>query len=244
MSLLHVNLTPTAYAILGLLHERSMHGYEIAQHFKPDTDLGQVVPADMSTVYSFLKDLQEHGLLSGKRETVGARPPRTVFSLTAEAEGLFLAWVRSPVARIREVRLDFLLKLYFARRLSATKAHALVEAQLTVCRDYRTRQQRQVEELDATSFEFLVLRIGSKPKICLYVDVCWLFRRGRKNYRRGRLDFFDRSCLRRIVAIEPRDCLFELLRADHADQLLPHVAGEEIFGKHQIVVFPFNRYEV
>ena len=158
MPLPHVNLTPTAYAILGLLHEQPMHGYEVAQHFKPDTDLGQVVPADISTVYSFLKDLQEHGLLSGKRETVGARPPRTVFSLTAEAADIFLDWVYRPVARIREVRLDFLLKLYFARRLSATKTHALIEAQLTICRDYRTRQQRQAEALDAKSFEFLVLR--------------------------------------------------------------------------------------
>ncbi len=153
MSLLHVNLTPTAYAILGLLHEQSMHGYEIAQHFKLDIDLGQVVPADISTVYSFLKDLQEHGLLSGKRETVGAQPPRTVFSLTAGAAELFLAWVYRPVARIREVRLDFLLKLYFARRLSATKTHALIEAQLTICRDYLTRQQTQIEALDAKSFD-------------------------------------------------------------------------------------------
>ena len=82
----HVNLTPTAYAILGLLRERPMHGYEIARHFKPEEELGQVVPADMSTIYTFLKDLQEHGLIYGERVTVGARPPRTVFSLTAEAE--------------------------------------------------------------------------------------------------------------------------------------------------------------
>ena len=70
----HVNLTPTAYAILGLLRERPMHGYEIAQHFKPEEELGQVVPADMSTIYTFLKDLQEHGLIYGERVTVGARP--------------------------------------------------------------------------------------------------------------------------------------------------------------------------
>src|SRR5919106_245529 len=117
MTRLDVNLTPTAYAILGLLRERPMHGYEIAQHFKPEEDLGQVTPADMSTIYTFLKDLQEHGLIRGRRETVGARPPRTVFSPTEEAEPLFLDWVRRPVARIREVRSDFLLKLYFAQRL-------------------------------------------------------------------------------------------------------------------------------
>lgn len=50
MAPVHVNLTPTAYAILGLLRERPMHGYEIAQRFVPDADLGQVTPADMSTI--------------------------------------------------------------------------------------------------------------------------------------------------------------------------------------------------
>src|SRR5262245_43836618 len=153
----HVNLTPTAYAILGLLRERPMHGYEIAQHFKPEEELGQVVPADMSTIYTFLKDLQEHGLIHGERVTVGARPPRTVFSLTMEAEPLFLDWLRRPVARMREVRLDFLLKLYFSRQLGKAEARALVKAQLAACRDYLERQRTRTRDLDPASFESLVL---------------------------------------------------------------------------------------
>src|SRR5262245_60889861 len=148
----HVNLTPTAYVILGLLRERSMHGYEIAQHFKPEADLGQVVPADMSTIYTFLKDLQEHGLIRGERVTVGARPPRTVFSLTAEAEPLFLEWLRRPVARIREVRLDFLLKLYFARRFGTTETRALMDAQVTVCQGYLERLKARGSDLTPHSF--------------------------------------------------------------------------------------------
>ncbi|MEW6299383.1 MAG: PadR family transcriptional regulator [Thermodesulfobacteriota bacterium] len=157
MAPIHVTLAPTAYAILGVLRERPMHGYEVARRFKPEADLGQIVPADMSTVYAFLKDLQEHGLISGKRETVGARPPRTVFSPTAEAEGLFLDWVRRPVARIREVRLDFLLKLYFAHSLGEAEARALIDGQITVCQGYLERQRTNSRGLDPGSFEFLVL---------------------------------------------------------------------------------------
>src|SRR5262245_8437471 len=157
MSPIDVNLTPTAYAILGLLRERPMHGYEIAQHFKPEEELGQVVPADMSTIYTFLKDLQEHGLIRGERVTVGARPPRTVFSLTTEAEPLFLDWLRRPVARMREIRLDFLLKLYFAQQFGPAEAKALVKAQITACRDYLERQKTSTRDLNPTSFESLVL---------------------------------------------------------------------------------------
>lgn len=157
MAPVRVNLTPTAYAILGLLREQPMHGYEIAQHFKPEADLGQVAPADMSTIYTFLKDLQEHGLIVGRRETVGVRPPRTVFSLATEAEALFLEWVQRPVARIREVRLDFLLKLYFAQQLGTAKARALVNAQIEMCQAYLERQKTSVRALDLHSFESLVM---------------------------------------------------------------------------------------
>ncbi|MCS6925765.1 MAG: PadR family transcriptional regulator [Candidatus Binatia bacterium] len=157
MAPVHVDLTPTAYAILGLLREHPMHGYEIAQHFKPEADLGQVAPADMSTIYTFLKDLQEHGLIVGKRETVGARPPRTVFSLAGEAEALFLEWVQRPVARLREVRLDFLLKLYFAQQLGTAQARALVDAQIEICQAYLERQKTSMRALAPHSFESFVM---------------------------------------------------------------------------------------
>jgi DNA-binding PadR family transcriptional regulator len=172
MSPVHVTLAPTAYAILGLLRERPMHGYEIARHFQPEADLGQVVPADMSTVYAFLKDLQEHGLIRGERVTVGARPPRTVFSLTAEAELLFLDWLRRPVARMREVRLDFLLKLYFARRLDVAEARALVKAQVAACRSYLERQRTGARDLDPTSFESLVLesKLTAAESMLVWLD--------------------------------------------------------------------------
>jgi PadR family transcriptional regulator AphA len=133
-----------------------MHGYEIAQHFLPEADLGQVTPADMSTIYTFLKDLQEHGLIRGRRETVGARPPRTVFSPTEEAGPLFLDWVRRPVARIREVRSDFLLKLYFAQRLGPTAVKTLVKDQIVTCHNYLERHRTSVRGLEPTSFEVIV----------------------------------------------------------------------------------------
>ena len=105
-----------------------MHGYKIGRYFEPGADLGRVVPVDMSTIFTFLKDLQEHGLIRDEGVTVGARPPRTVFSLTVEAELLFFDWLRRPVARMRELRLDFLLKLYFVQ-LGVAEDKALVKAQ-------------------------------------------------------------------------------------------------------------------
>jgi DNA-binding PadR family transcriptional regulator len=144
------------FAILGVLRERPMHGYEIARRFSADLDLGLVLPLDMSNVYALLKDLQEQGLIEGERETVGLRPPRTVFHLTDEAEQQFLQWIEEPVRRLREVRADLLVKLYFSRRISAACTMRLLDAQIPVSRAYLDRLVRLAEGSPPGSFERLV----------------------------------------------------------------------------------------
>jgi DNA-binding PadR family transcriptional regulator len=156
MSRMRSALSAAEYAILGVLRERPMHGYEIARRFAADLDLGLVLPLDMSTVYALLKDLQEQGLIAGQRVTVGARPPRTVFHLLPEAEALFLQWLEEPVGRLREVRSDLLLKFYFCRRIGAACTARLLDAQLEVCRAYLARLERLAGDSPPGSFERLV----------------------------------------------------------------------------------------
>jgi DNA-binding PadR family transcriptional regulator len=144
------------HAIIGVLRERPMHGYEIARRFVADLDLGLVLPMDMSTVYALLKDLHEEGLLEGQREVVGLRPPRTVYQLTADAEAQFLRWLEEPVSRLREVRADLLVKLYFCRAISKHATLHLLEAQLVESQTYLARAQQLAAEAAIDSFERLV----------------------------------------------------------------------------------------
>jgi len=144
------------YAILGVLRERPMHGYEIARRFAADLDLGLVLPLDMSTVYALLKDLHEQGLIEGEREVVGLRPPRTVFHLTPEAEELLHTWLEEPVGRLREVRSDLLVKLYFCRAISAAQTRRLLDAQIAASTAYLERLTRLAGGALPESFERLV----------------------------------------------------------------------------------------
>ncbi len=156
MSRLKTDLSLGEYAILGVLRERSMHGYEIARRFTADLDLGLVLPIDMSNVYAMLKDLHELGLIEGRRETVGLRPPRTVYQLTEEAEALFLHWLEEPVGRLREVRSDLLTKLYFCRAIGDRCTATLLDAQIERSSAYLERLTRLAEEAAPVSFERLV----------------------------------------------------------------------------------------
>jgi len=149
-------LTAAEYAILGVLRERPMHGYEIARRFAADLDLGLVLPLDMSSVYALLKDLHEQDLIEGQRQVVGLRPPRPVFHLLPEAERLFLQWIEEPVGRLREVRSDLLLKLYFCRTIGTACTARLLDAQLEASRGYLERVERFTAESPSGSFERLV----------------------------------------------------------------------------------------
>jgi DNA-binding PadR family transcriptional regulator len=144
------------YAILGILRERPMHGYDVSRHFAPDRDLALVAPMEMSNIYALLKDLQEQGLIEGEREVVGLRPPRTVFHLAPEADEQFLHWLEEPVGRLREVRSDLLVKLYFCRAISGSFSLRLLDAQIAASRDYLDRLERLAEQADPDSFDRLV----------------------------------------------------------------------------------------
>lgn len=156
MTRIKTGLSPGEYAILGVLRERPMHGYEIARRFAPDGDFALVLPVDMSNVYAMLKDLQEQGLIEGQREVVGPRPPRTVFHLTPDADAQFHAWLDEPVRRMRELRSDLLLKLYFCREIGVAASNRLLAAQLEESRAYLERLLRLHAETAEGSFERLV----------------------------------------------------------------------------------------
>jgi hypothetical protein len=79
----------------------------------------------------------------------------------------------APVARIREVRLDFMVKLYFALKEDKSMAASLIEGQLSATREYAEEIAREqaVYANDPSSFDAIVL--GSKASAAR-ITVEWL----------------------------------------------------------------------
>ena len=119
----------TEFALLGLLCEGASHGYELTRHFSEDTELAQVCQLEMSLLYALLKKLEKEGLALGHEEPVSEHKTRHVVELSEEGRQVFEKWLAQPVKRTREMRLDFLVKLYFARRRGSNIAIALVQRQ-------------------------------------------------------------------------------------------------------------------
>ncbi len=103
------------YALLGALMTVPRHGYEIRAFLRKG--LGATWHIPTSQLYAQLKRLEERGDLRSGLEAQDSRPSRRVFELTAQGRDTFLAWVSTPTEHVRDLRVEFLAKLFFVRKL-------------------------------------------------------------------------------------------------------------------------------
>jgi DNA-binding PadR family transcriptional regulator len=163
--------------LLGLLLEGPHHGYDLARRFAPGTALGDVLRLSTSHLYALLARLERDGLVAGTTEESGSRPARHVYHLTDAGREVVLRWMDEPVARPRDVLVDFPLKLYLARRLGSARAAALVARQ----RDIFTAYLQQLEQATASC--------GGEDEDVAFMA---LVREGRIARTRAVLDWLDR----------------------------------------------------
>lgn len=158
---------PAEYTLLGLLKERPMHGYEMFQQFTKGT-IGQIIHLEMSQMYAFLKKLTALAYIEADLEPQGIRPPRKIFHLTQEGERVFLQWLKEPVEKPRDIRILFLLKLYFVQRFQPGQQVPLIERQIEACQRFLTHLEAQrtkqptgaalTHRSDSAFFKHIVLR--------------------------------------------------------------------------------------
>ncbi len=150
-------LTPSEYAVLGLLRQQPAHGYDLQRRLGGDTGVARVCRVEPAMVYAILKSLAAGDLIVGRWDA-SEYPPRAVYTLTAAGESVFAGWLTEPVGRMREMRLDFLLKLYFALLQGDGRARDLAEAQVAACADYARDIYAQLAEVEPGTFDEIVLQ--------------------------------------------------------------------------------------
>lgn len=147
---------PAEHAILGLLYfeQGGGHGYDLARHFADDQALGDVLKLEPGMLYHHLKKMARTGWVTVDIEPQGTRPPRQVYTLTEEGTSELLRWLREPVRHTREIRLEFLVKLYFARLLDPDLAIELIRGQLDKSREMESGLESRLGASVAPSSDF------------------------------------------------------------------------------------------
>lgn len=115
--------------MLGLLGEGSNHGFALAKELSPGTDLGRILTVRRSLVYRALDRLVSQGFaVPYQTEPGDAGPTRTIHRISDAGAANLDRWLVEPVRHIRDVRVEFLLKLRLLER-RGTSPETLVTAQ-------------------------------------------------------------------------------------------------------------------
>ncbi|MBI5301997.1 MAG: PadR family transcriptional regulator [Chloroflexi bacterium] len=138
------------FALLGLLVDEAHHGYDLYQHFTDPAGLGQVWHLGMSQMYADLKTLEASDFVKATVEQQDSRPAKKVFALTPAGRAAFREWMATPSRGLREMRVEFIVRLFFARREGRRAVTALIERQDQALRAELARWQveRSTEALD------------------------------------------------------------------------------------------------
>ena len=113
-----MELSATAYVILGVVRWEPRSGYEIKAVVDNSTRFFWA--ASYGQIYPELKRLAEAGLIVGSERPTGGRK-RTVYEITADGEEELRSWLRQA-PQVLETRDEGLLKLFFAGALPREEA--------------------------------------------------------------------------------------------------------------------------
>lgn len=137
-------------ALLGLLAESAtgVHGYDLLKRFA-DGVLGDIIRIEPGMVYHHLKSMANRGLLVTTVERQASRPDRQMHAITDSGRSMLTEWLAQPVRATRELRLDFLVKLYLTEHIVPRNINQLVSAQCDVIDHLIASLEQQRTELDA-----------------------------------------------------------------------------------------------
>ena len=151
-----MDLSSTAYVILGMLGWRPMTGYEIKSMVDRSTRFFWA--ASYGQIYPELRRLAERGLIEGEKVPRGRRR-RNVYRLTPDGRRELRVWLRRE-PEVFELRDEGLLKLFFAEAAGPEAATEALDAK----RRTHERTAARLVEIEATKppqgYAALVLRYG------------------------------------------------------------------------------------
>jgi DNA-binding PadR family transcriptional regulator len=163
------------YAILGLVSEKPMTGYDIYKAF--EGSIGNFWSAKHSQIYPELKKLTTEKLLQYDIAISGAVKEKKVYTITKEGLKELDAWLREDEPLEPTAKDVFRLRMFFCSRLSHEETYHLLlsqkkkhEDKLAYLEDaYTSRYSHQPVEADLG--DFLVLS-GAISRERAYID--WL----------------------------------------------------------------------
>lgn len=159
------------FAVLGLLAERPMHGYEMKQFFAASfAQLWHVSPGHL---YPLLRKIVDEGLAHKQRLAQQGKPDAQVYHITDQGRAAFRTWLDQCDEGMPVIRYDFMLKLFFysgkERQQALAEIQALKRSHQTFIDNLKEKQRGIAAHADA--YQQLVIEGGIHMAQC---GIQWL----------------------------------------------------------------------
>jgi DNA-binding PadR family transcriptional regulator len=145
------------HAILGLLADRPLHGYELKAAYE-----AELVPAtqlNYGQVYTTLERLGRDGLVAHEVVSQTERPDKKVYALTREGRRELQEWLTAPSHLDLDLRNETFLKLILARRLKGADPFKVLVVERRSCfeRLHEVTQARARADKEGASLQTILL---------------------------------------------------------------------------------------
>lgn len=163
------------HALLGFLRQHPLHTYEIYQKLQQAQALGEVWRLKQAHLYALIDRLEAEGLIKATVVPQETRPAKRLLHLTGAGQIAFTRWLGTPVEHGRDLRIEFLAKLFWAQQESPATIHSLITQQRSTCERWLHDLQADLNNIDDQQpFTALVLqfRIGQTEAMLHWLDSC------------------------------------------------------------------------
>jgi len=116
------------FALLGLLADRAMSGYEIQKII--NNSIGFFWQESFGQIYPNLKKMEEKGWAGSVQIEQEGRPDKKVFKITKSGREELAAWLKRPPEKF-PLRLEILLKLFFGNHAKPEISIQHLESELS-----------------------------------------------------------------------------------------------------------------
>lgn len=167
------------YAILGLLNQKSMTGYDITKEF--EEALCEFWSAKHSQIYPELKSLNEQGMVEYKIEISGNVLEKKLYSITELGKKDFMKWLELKIDIPPTFKDEFRLQLFFSDFLSDKNREELIKNHLNQHRDIlehlRNNQKKfdSIPEKNTNAFSDYLVLLGAimrEENTCKWLEKC------------------------------------------------------------------------
>jgi DNA-binding PadR family transcriptional regulator len=142
------NRSAIEYCLLSALAINEGHGYDIYRELR--RRLGVICRLGRSQVYGLLAKMEKDGLVDHQLVHQDSFPSKKVYRITARGWKTLEGWLSEPVGSVRDIRVDFFLKIHFARRLSSDGGNELLGLQKRVLLEKRSGISSMRESVKTT----------------------------------------------------------------------------------------------